>query len=399
MNDIKCFISYAIEDIHVAQSLYRRLREFGLSPWMDKPPSPYVMEGLKPGELWEDRLRDAISSAKYFIPLFSKRSVEKTGYVQSEFRQALGRLAQIPAGKIFVIPVRIEDCKIPSTRIDGISFAQYQYLDCWNGNFFDLATYLSELEGKPVERRPRVKLDVFTANEFFDALRSNVEITVRKGFSLTGADVPDNKYIYVREVFDGEEIVVLGVENLSITGIGDPEISVSPRYATTLNFEKSHGVKIRGLTLGHRPDIGECMGAVLNFSDCTSINIKDCRLFGCGTYGFQLRMCEFITIEDCEVFECSYGFFTCENVSSFSLSRVNFYDSKCFNVIEVRNSDIKFNSCSITNNEPRSNNGKVFRNYQARLQFQDTIVDVGRFDELGVPSETDGLRINRDETK
>ncbi|WP_299825338.1 TIR domain-containing protein [uncultured Roseobacter sp.] len=396
MSDQNCFISYASEDLHIAQTLYRRLREFGLRPWMDKPPRPYHMEGLKPGELWEDRLRDVISSAKYFIPLFSKTSVQKTGYVQSEFRQALSRLAQIPAGNIFVIPVRIEECRIPSARIDGISFAQYQYYDCWHANFFDLTTYLADLEGKPATHGPRIKTDVYTAAEFLGALRPNVEIVVRNGFSLTGVDIPDNQYVFLREVFDGEEIVIQGIDNTSISGVGEPEISVSPRYATTLNFERSDGIAISGLSLGHRPDIGECLGAVLNFSDCTAIQVKDCRLFGCGTYGFELSGCNIVSIEDCDVFECSYGFFTCENVTALSLSSVEFYDSLCFDVVTAKNSSITFDGCTITNNRSRADHCKIFNTYRTNLQFSETAVDIGGFDGLGLSPGLKGVHVTRD---
>ncbi|MCA1288601.1 TIR domain-containing protein [Salipiger bermudensis] len=399
MTDDVCFISYAKEDLHVAQTLYKRLREFGLRPWMDKPPKPYHMEGLKPGELWEDRLRDAIEAAKYFIPIFSETSVQKTGYVQSEFRLALSRLAKIPAGKIFVVPVRIDDCKIPSARIDGISFAQYQYYDCWNGNFFDLTSYLAELEGKPVEHGPRITVDVSSAAEFLDAIRSNVDIVVRQGFSLSEIVVPENRHVYVREVYDGEEIVLQGLENITISGVGRPEISVSPRYATTLNFEKSNGISITGLTVGHRPDIGECVGAVLNFTDCTAIHVRDCGLFGCGTYGFQLSGCNIVKFENCDVFECSYGFFTCENVAGLNLSKVDFYDSLCFDVVTAKNSDISFDRCSITNNHSRSNYGKVFAAYQTEFRFSETTVDIQGFNDLGVPEGPEGLKIIREGAK
>ncbi len=354
---------------------------------------PYHMEGLKPGELWEDCLRDAIESAKYFIPIFSETSVQKTGYVQSEFRLALSRLAKIPAGKIFVVPVRIDDCRIPSARIDGISFAQYQYYDCWNGNFFDLTNYLAELEGKPVEHGPRIMVDVSSAAEFLDALRSNIDIVVRQGFSLSEIAVPDNRHVYVREVHDGEEIVLQGLENITISGIGQPEITVSPRYATTLNFKKSNGVSITGLTIGHRPDIGYCRGAVLNFMECTAIQVRDCALFGCGTYGFQLSDCNIVKFENCNVFECSYGFFTCENVSGLTLSNVDFYDSRCFDVVTAKHSDISFNRCSIANNRPCSSSGKVFAAYRTKLRFHESTVDIQGFSELGVPTDIEGLTI------
>jgi TIR domain len=100
------FISYAREDSNAAKRLRKDLRDAGLNPWLDK-------EELLPGQNWENQIEDAISRSRYFIPLFSKTSVEKIGYVQSEFKFALDVLKRYPPNKIFYIPVRLDDCEIP----------------------------------------------------------------------------------------------------------------------------------------------------------------------------------------------------------------------------------------------------------------------------------------------
>jgi len=388
-----CFISYASEDISHAHVLYRRLREAGLSPWMDKPPAPYLLDGLKPGELWEDRLREAIRSSKYFLPLFSKISVEKSGYVQSEFRQALTKLAEIPAGKTFVIPVRIEECDIPKARIDGVSFAQYQYIDCFNGYFKDLVSHVSSLEGISDEAPSNRLVEVHSAGEFLEAIASNTEILIKNSFSLTGIEVPNNRHVYAREVFDGEEFVFRDLENFRVKGVGSPEITVSPRYATTLNFEESHGVNIEGFTIGHGPDVGECAGAVINFLNCSSVNVQNSRLFGCGTYGFQLVNCEFVNFTDCKIFECSYGMFTAKEVSSLKLVGVEFYDNRCFTGMELVNTDALFENCKLFNNVPRFSDSRIFQVYRSEVSFFNTSLELGKFSDLGIPNDQDGLTV------
>ncbi len=69
------FISYAREDSADSERLYNDLKNAGLFPWRDK-------DVIKPGQNWKIAIRKGIKSSRYFIPLFSSKSVEKIGYVQ-----------------------------------------------------------------------------------------------------------------------------------------------------------------------------------------------------------------------------------------------------------------------------------------------------------------------------
>jgi tetratricopeptide (TPR) repeat protein len=111
--EIMVFISYAREDSGAAKRLRKDLKDAGLNPWLDK-------EELLPGQNWENQIEDAISKSRYYIPLFSKTSVEKIGYVQSEFKFALDVLKRYPPNKIFYIPVRLDDCEIPYMELKSI---------------------------------------------------------------------------------------------------------------------------------------------------------------------------------------------------------------------------------------------------------------------------------------
>lgn len=100
----RVFISYAKEDKDVAKKLYTDLQQGGVEPWLDSV-------NLLPGQAWETAIRKAISDSSYFIAILSSRSVGKKGYVQKEIRQALAIAEEYPDDRIFIVPVRIDECE------------------------------------------------------------------------------------------------------------------------------------------------------------------------------------------------------------------------------------------------------------------------------------------------
>jgi len=100
----RVFISYAKEDKSLAEKLYGDLQQDGVKPWLDSV-------DLVPGQPWERTIKKAISDSSYFIALLSSRSVGKKGYVQKEIRHALDIAEEYPEDKVFIIPVRIDECE------------------------------------------------------------------------------------------------------------------------------------------------------------------------------------------------------------------------------------------------------------------------------------------------
>jgi len=78
---------------------------------------------LVPGQDWELEIHQNIRNSDYFIACLSNNSVSKRGYVQKELRQALTVLDEFPEGKIFIIPIRLDDCSVPDF------LAKKQWLD------------------------------------------------------------------------------------------------------------------------------------------------------------------------------------------------------------------------------------------------------------------------------
>ena len=116
-NRRRVFIAYATEDYAVAERLFAALRARGCSPWLDR-------KKLLPGQNWPRRIEDAIASAEFFIACFSGNSVRKRGGFQAEIRYALDCANRLPIDDVFLIPARLDDCRVPA-RIQR----ETQYVD------------------------------------------------------------------------------------------------------------------------------------------------------------------------------------------------------------------------------------------------------------------------------
>ena len=131
-SDYQIFLAHANEDKPQVRELYRQLQEAGYRPWLDE-------EDLLPGQSWRDEIPKAIKKSDLFVACLSILSVAKEGYVQREFRLALNCLAEKPAGKIYLIPLKLDDCAIPDLRQEeyGVALRDVQWLDYWKPGGFE----------------------------------------------------------------------------------------------------------------------------------------------------------------------------------------------------------------------------------------------------------------------
>ncbi len=110
---VQIFLSYAKEDKDVAKKLYNDLRREGLELWIDT-------ENLLPGQDWKIMISQAIKNSQYFLALLSSCSVSKTGFVQKELKLALELLDEMSPYKIFIIPVRINECRLADNKLQHL---------------------------------------------------------------------------------------------------------------------------------------------------------------------------------------------------------------------------------------------------------------------------------------
>ena len=118
---LKVFISYATEDKKNALALYEHLQKNDFQPWIDRL-------DLLPGQKWEVEILKAIETSDIILICLSENSVTKEGYVQKEMKIALDKALEIPDEHIFLIPVRLDNSKVPR------SLKQYQWVDLFERN-------------------------------------------------------------------------------------------------------------------------------------------------------------------------------------------------------------------------------------------------------------------------
>lgn len=122
----KIFITYVHEDAPAAERLYQDLRSAGFDPWTDR-------RKLLPGQNWPRAIEDAIGLSDFVLACFSNRSICKKGGFQAEIRYALDCAQRVPLDQVFLIPARLDDCRIPA-RIQK----EVQYVDLfpnWDAGF------------------------------------------------------------------------------------------------------------------------------------------------------------------------------------------------------------------------------------------------------------------------
>lgn len=103
----KVFLAYVQEDAAAAERLYRDFRKNGFDAWLDR-------KKLLPGQNWPRSIEQAIEISDFFVACLSSRSVGKRGRFQSEMRYALDCASRIPFDQTYFVPVRLEECPVPS---------------------------------------------------------------------------------------------------------------------------------------------------------------------------------------------------------------------------------------------------------------------------------------------
>ena len=103
---LRVFFCAAPNDLRQARKLYRYLNRYNIKPWLGA-------EDLLPGQDWEVEMSKALRVSDIVI-IFISDNLEKTsGQVQKEIKFAIDKALEMPEGRIFIIPIRLDQCEIP----------------------------------------------------------------------------------------------------------------------------------------------------------------------------------------------------------------------------------------------------------------------------------------------
>ena len=151
------FLCYAKEDIHMVRNLYDRLKNEGLTPWLDEV-------DILPGQNWSCEIQRAIDATDFALICLSSISVQKKGFLNKEIHWALDKQAQMPEKQSFIIPVKLEPCELQQKLSDIQSVNLFE-----KNGFNQLIRALSvEVKNKSFRKDfPELSIDPFeTIDEF-----------------------------------------------------------------------------------------------------------------------------------------------------------------------------------------------------------------------------------------
>ena len=246
----------------------------------------------------------------------------------------------------------------------------------------------SDPTAEPVAAEEDV-LRVSTLDELFAAVAPGAVIELGEGvFTLTPPENAGEINPYCRwvDIYDGYELEIHDVDNLTVRGSGADKTTVSalPRYANVLTFRNCRGLTVEDLRAGHTEEPGACSGGVLYLYGCRGAAVRSCALYGCGTVGVQGEECADLTVQSTRIYECSYG-----AVSAWNCGVVHIYDcdidscgakeiGPAFGLFEVNGTDIfAAADCRITDNAAMS---LVIANDGSNIKFLSNDVSGCRFD-------------------
>ena len=191
-----------------------------------------------------------------------------------------------------------------------------------------------------------ISYHVDNVDDFLAAIGSNTTIYVDAELIDFSAASSYGGYgsesFYWTDNYDGPGLVITGVQNLRIVGLGKDKTTLQavPRYADVLFFEGCSNISLEDLTAGHLKGApGSCSGDVFEFYNCGEILIRGCGLFGCGVNGVYASCCAGLTVEDTEMYECSGAgavLYDCSG-ASFTGCSVHDCDTDGINVYDCRN--------------------------------------------------------------
>ena len=166
----------------------------------------------------------------------------------------------------------------------------------------------------PVSDDGRPIVCVHTVDELLDAIAPDTVIVLESGnYNLPSAAdygaATDSPWYRWEEAYDGYQLTVQDVSNLSLTGegMGETILSTDPRYADVVQFHNCKGIELSKLTVGHTQEPGYCAGGVLFFNSCEKILVEACGLYGCGTIGVWAMDSADLTVMNSSIYECSYA--------------------------------------------------------------------------------------------
>src|SRR5262245_27613292 len=173
---MQCFLSYARENKVRADKLYIRMRQIGLSVWMDQSPAPYPNKGIPPGVDWDSFIAKRIAESDVFIPIFSNERLDPDRYFHRELITAYTGLEKGSNPKT-IIPLLIGANRAPALP-RKVDFAKFQWIDLDELGYGATVRRIAE---QVAPERETQEIAISNADELLQCLGPNRRIVLSAG--------------------------------------------------------------------------------------------------------------------------------------------------------------------------------------------------------------------------
>ena len=123
---IQIFVSYGKEDAKVATEIGQALEKENYIAWLDK-------HRLLAGMAWRREIKKAIRESDYFLAVISTSSLERRGFIHTELKEALEIWSETPFPKVYLIPVRIDNCDLSIVGLENL-----HWVDIFDSNSHEI---------------------------------------------------------------------------------------------------------------------------------------------------------------------------------------------------------------------------------------------------------------------
>ena len=209
---------------------------------------------------------------------------------------------------------------------------------------------------------------VTNETEFLAALGNNRTVVIAAGAHLNLSRVLEREEMFVGErgrrwtsdasaiaskdplvvsesETDGRQWALVNMKNLIIKGEQNSSIEVDPRYSYCLYFINCENCEVHNLTIGHTEG-GTCSGGVIGVRGGRMTLVKDCDLYGCGTFGLDLIETSDFALINSNIHDCTYGIMELRSCVSVKFTKCDLFSNREYALIEGwGNEGLVFDDC------------------------------------------------------
>jgi len=176
-----------------------------------------------------------------------------------------------------------------------------------------------------------------------EALFANVK--GRRWSSDASASIGTQPLVISESETDGRQLALVNFKELTIKGEKNTSIEVDPRYSFCLYFINCEHCEVHNLTIGHTEG-GFCSGGVIGMRGGRMNVIKDCDLYGCGTYGIDARETNDLGVINTSIHDCTYGILQFNGCTAVKFTKCDFFNNREYGLVESWGSQgVVFDDC------------------------------------------------------